>query len=72
MDTKKKIELLEEIMELEEGTLTADTKLSDIEEYDSMAKLSLIVLMKEEFDKNLNIKQIKTFQTVKDIMNFMC
>ena len=71
MDINKKLALLEEMMELDEGTLTADTKLGDIEEYDSMAKLSLIVLMNDEFGKKINVNQIKGFQTVQDILDFM-
>ena len=71
MDTVKKIALLEEMMELDEGTLTPETNLVDIEEYDSMAKLSLIVLMNDEFEKKLNRNQIKEFKTIQDILNFM-
>ena len=71
MDIKKKLTLLEEMMELDEGTLTPDTKLGDIEEYDSMAKLSLIVLMNDEFGKKINVNQIKGFQTVQDILDFV-
>ena len=71
MDTIKKIALLEEMMELDEGTLTPETNLADIEEYDSMAKLSLIVLMNDEFEKKLNRNQIKEFKTIQDILNFM-
>ena len=71
MDISKKIALLEEMMELDEGTLAAETRLDDIEEYDSMAKLSLIVLMNDEFEKKLTANQIKAFQTVKDILDYM-
>lgn len=71
MEIRKKIALLEEMMELSEGVLTPDTYLADIEEFDSMAKLSLIVLMNDEFEKKLNIKQIREFKTVQDILNFM-
>lgn len=71
MDNTKKLALLEEMMDIEEGTLTADKKLNEIEEFDSMAKLSLIVLMNDEFDKKINVNQIKTFQSVKDILDFM-
>ena len=71
MDNNKKMALLEEMMELDEGTLTLDTKLGDIEEYDSMAKLSLIVLMNDEFGKKINVNQIKEFQTVQDILSYM-
>ena len=71
MDNSKKLALLEEMMELDEGTLSSETILADIEEYDSMAKLSLIVLMNDEFEKKLTANQIKAFYTVQDILDFM-
>lgn len=71
MEIGKKLALLEEMMELDEGTLSAETNLADVEEYDSMAKLSLIVLMNDEFGKKLDSKQIKEFKTVKDILDNM-
>ena len=63
--------MLEEMLELEEGSLKEDTKLSEIEEYDSMAKLSLIVLFDEECGKKLSGEEIRTFQTVGDIVAAM-
>jgi acyl carrier protein len=36
-----------------------------------MAKLSLIVMMDEEFGKKLLGEQIQKFHTVKDILDFM-
>ena len=54
MDPKKKLAMLEDTLELEEGALKPGMLLDDIEEYDSMAKLALIVLMKDEFDKQSN------------------
>lgn len=71
MSIQEKISLLEEMLELENGTLTPDMELSSIEEYDSMAKLSLIVLMDDEFDKKLTGEHILTFKTVQDIIDFM-
>lgn len=71
MDELKKIAKLEEMMDLEEGTLTAATLLDEIDEYDSMAKLSLIVLMSDEFDKQLTSEEIKGFKTVQDILDYM-
>jgi len=71
MEVAKKLALLEEVMDLDEGTLTPDMKLSEIEEYDSMVKLSLIVLMKDEFDKTITVKEINNFVTVQDVLNFM-
>ena len=71
MEVAKKLALLEEVMELDEGTLAPEMKLNDIEEYDSMVKLSLIVLMKDEFDKTITVKEINNFVTVQDVLDFM-
>lgn len=63
--------MLEELFELEVGAITPETKLTDIEEYDSMSKLSLIVMMDDEFGKKLTGEQILKFVTVQDILDFM-
>lgn len=71
MTEQEKIAMIEETLELDEGTLTADTILADVDEYDSMAKLSLIVMMDDEFGKKLTGDMIKSFVTVGDILNVM-
>ena len=71
MTKEEKIALLEDMLELESGALTAETELSSIDEYDSMAKLSLIVLMDDEFNKKLTGEKIREFVTVKDVLDFM-
>ena len=71
MTKEEKIALLEDMLELESGALAPETELSAIDEYDSMAKLSLIVLMDDEFSKKLTGEQIREFKTVLDILDFM-
>ncbi len=71
MSEREKLAMLEEMLELDEGTLEADTALDDIDEYDSMAKLSLIVLMEDEFGVKLTGDMIRGFETVGDIVNLM-
>lgn len=71
MTNEEKIRLLEDAFEQDENTLTESTNLSDIEAYDSMAKLTLIVLCDDEFSKKLTGEQINAFKTVKDILDFM-
>lgn len=71
MTNQEKILLLEEMLELDQGTLAEDIELEDIKEWDSMAALSLIVLIDENFSKNLTGTQIKGFKTIKDILMFM-
>ena len=71
MTDQEKMAMLEEIWELDEGTLTPDTVLAEIDEYDSMAKLSLIVLMDDEFGVKLTGDVIMGFETVGDILKLM-
>lgn len=71
MTQEEKIALLEDMLELDKGTLKAETELSSIDEYDSMAKLSLIVLFDDEFGKKLTGEKIREFKTIGDILAFM-
>ena len=71
MKQEEKLAKLEEMLELDGGILTPETELSSIDEYDSMAKLSLIVLMDDECGKKLTGEKIREFKTVKDILDFM-
>ena len=71
MTAAEKIALLEETLDIEEGTLTEDMLLEDVDEYDSMAKLSLIVMFDEEFGKKVDGDTVKGFKTVADILALM-
>jgi len=71
MTINEKIELLEETLDLDEGVLKESTVLEDIEGYDSMAKLSLIVMFDEEYNKRINGEIIRSFNTVGDILAAM-
>lgn len=71
MTQEEKIAMLEDMLELESGSLKPETQLCSIDEYDSMAKLSLIVLMDDEFGKKLTGEKIRLFKTVQDILNFI-
>ena len=71
MTNEEKIAMLEDMLELDGGSLKPEMELKDIAEYDSMAKLSLIVLFDEECDKKLTGEEIRTFKTVGDILAAM-
>ena len=71
MTAQEKVALIEETLELDEGTLTPETVLADVDEYDSMAKLSLIVMMDDEFGVKLTGDMVKGFETVADILALM-
>ena len=58
-------------MELDEGTLRPETLLEDIEEWDSLAALSYVVMMADDFGKTITGAEIRAFKTVQDILNTM-
>lgn len=71
MNEKKKLELLEEMFEMDENTLSGEMILDDIDEWDSVAALSLIVLLDENFRREISGKQIKELKTIADILAIM-
>jgi len=71
MNNQEKMALLEDMFEVDEGTLTPEMELSEIDNWDSMTKLSLIVLMDDECGKTLKSDDIKKFNTIQDILDFM-
>ena len=71
LTNQEKLSLLEEMMELEDGSLTDKTALDDIEEWDSLAAISLIVLVDEKCGKRLTGAEIRKFETIGDILAYM-
>ena len=71
MELKEKMALIEEVLDVEEGSLTTETLLSDVDEWDSIAALSLIVMLDENFNKTVSGAQIKALKSVKDILAYM-
>ena len=71
MTQQEKLEKLEDIFDMKNGTLKPEIVLKTLKRWDSMSHLSLIVLMDEDFNKKLKPAQIKGFVTVNDILDFM-
>jgi acyl carrier protein len=62
---------LDELLELPIGTLKLDTILKTIQSWDSMAKLSLIVMLSDNYNVKTTNDDLKKFITVEDIFNFI-
>lgn len=71
MTNEKKLELIAEILDVEKETLTPETKLSDLEEWDSIALISFMAMMDDEFDKIVKGADVKVQKTIKDLMALM-
>lgn len=71
MTNQEIINLIEDTFELEMNTLSENTSLLNLPEYDSMAKLSVIILADDEFDKKLTGETMRGFVSVGDIVDFL-
>ena len=71
MNVEKKLELLADMLDLEQGDIQPDMLLSEMEEWDSIAILSFIAMMDEEFGKEIKGAEIKRFVTVQDALDAM-
>ena len=71
MTNEQKIKVLEEILDLEENSLKPQTILKDLEEWDSVAFLSFIAMMDDEFGKTIKGSVIREQKTVADLMALM-
>lgn len=71
MTNEKKIELLAEILDADAEEITPETRLNDMDAWDSVAVLSFIAMMDEEFGKEVRGADVKKMVTVQDAMNAM-
>jgi acyl carrier protein len=67
MEKQKFIDLVAETIQTD-AKLKEGTVLRDIEEWDSLAILTLVGLFKKEFQINLNMNMIAGCRTVADLM----
>jgi acyl carrier protein len=71
MTDKEKLELLEKTLEAPEGSLNEEMYLDMVENWDSMAVISLIVMLDEKLGKRITVSQVKQFKTLGDILKIM-
>ena len=71
MNLQEKLALIEEVLDVAEDSLTPETLLAEVDEWDSIAALSLIVMLDEKFEKTVSGVQIKALASVNDILDYM-
>ena len=69
MNLKQFIALCEEILELEEGTLTMDTRLDNIEEWDSLTRMDLVSYCDEKFNTTLPVEIFRDAEIFQDVVD---
>ena len=71
MTLEKKMELIAEILDVEVEEITPETEFASLEDWDSVAALSFIAMMDEEFGKEVKGAEIKKFITIQDALDIM-
>lgn len=71
MNEKEFIEKIEEIVELDAGTLHGDEQLIDLEGWDSLAVMSFIAMVDSELNTTLEAVKITSSQTVNDLVQLV-
>jgi len=71
VSTEEKIAKIEEIMELDAGELSIDSRLVDLDEWDSISILSFVAMVGDEFGREISTEETKSIVTVGDAIKFM-
>ena len=71
MTIEEKIELLADAFDLDAEEITPDMELDEMEDWNSLTKLSIIVMFDDEFNKKITSDDIKKFTTIDYILKTM-
>lgn len=72
MNTKDFIEKFAEALEIEAPvSLTEETKFRDLEEWSSLAALSLMAMVDEEYEITLKGDEVRSAQTLGDLISII-
>lgn len=71
MTIAEKVVIIEECMDLEEGSLSLNSQLADFEEWDSLTALTLIATVSEKTGQTISGADLKKVKTVSDIVDLI-
>ena len=71
MTNEKKMELIADILDMDVAELKPETEFTALSDWDSVAALSFIAMMDEEFGKEVKGATLKQFVTIQDALDIM-
>lgn len=71
MNVQEFIEKFAEAIDIEANELTADTEFRTLDEWDSVAYISVIAMMDEEYDIQIEMPQFKQLKTLGAIAEYI-
>ena len=67
MEIQQKLQILEETLEVAPNSLTLDTSLSTLEEWNSMTILSVMVMLEDDYEVFVSGDELKACKTVSQL-----
>ena len=71
MNTSELTDLLAEGLEVEPSALTPETRIADVDEWNSIAWLTIMSLADERLGIEISSKDIRGFSTVGDVLDYL-
>ena len=65
------IEIFEDILDVKKGTVKLSSNSSDINEWDSIATVNIIVALEDEFRIKFKLEDIQTVKSVQDFVDLV-
>ena len=69
MNSNAMLDLLAEALEVEPGTITAETKIADVDEWNSIGWLTIMSLVDERLNVQINSKDVRGFKTAGEVVD---
>lgn len=71
MTIKEKLNILQDLLDIDQDTLSEETELDRLSEWDSIAAITIIAMFDSHFGKEVTPVEVKRFKTIKDITDKM-
>lgn len=65
------IKIFEDILDVKKGTIKLETTSSDIDKWDSIATVNIIIALEEEFKLKFKLEDIQAVKTVQDFVDIV-
>ena len=71
MTQEEKLELLEEVLDMDKEDIDVTMNLEEMDEWDSLSKLGLMAAVETRLNKRLTVEEVQKFKTVQDIIDYL-
>lgn len=71
MTIQEKLNILQDLLDIDQDILNEETVLDQLSEWDSIASITIIAMFDSQFGKVVSPEEVKEFKTCKDITDKM-